>query len=109
MCLCGNLTHLYMHIKSAETSNNHDNTCKVCGKLSYSRCSICGVYMNLISKRVQAAGRTCFFDCHNDTFFGFSCADSGLSKNKCKDWTCPSHAKKIENSSIINKLNDGSS
>ena len=41
--LCGNLTQLDMHLKSSETGNKHGNTCKVCGKVAYSKCSICGV------------------------------------------------------------------
>ena len=41
--LCGNFTQLNMHIKSSETGNKHSNTCKVCGKVAYSKSSICGV------------------------------------------------------------------
>ena len=94
-----------MHLKSAETGNKHGNACKVCGKVAYSKCSICGVYLNLMANRVQAAGRTCFFDHHNAAFFGLAHADAGLSKTKSKDWNYPSLAKKIENARIINKLN----
>ena len=31
--LCGNITQLDMHLKSAEAVNNHDNVWKVCGKV----------------------------------------------------------------------------
>ena len=50
--------------------------------------------------------RTCFFDYHNDDFFGFSRADTGLSKTRSKDWNYPSLAKKRENTMIMNNLND---
>ena len=41
--LCGNLTQLDMHLKSSEIENKHIKTCEVCGKVAYSKCSICGV------------------------------------------------------------------
>ena len=76
--LCGNLTKLGMNLKSAETGNKNGKTSKVCGKVSYSKCSICGVYLNLMPNRGQAVGRTWFFDYHNDAFFGLARADAGL-------------------------------
>ena len=41
--------------------NKHGTSCKVCGDVDYSRCSICGIYRNFMANRDQAAGRTCFF------------------------------------------------
>ena len=43
--LCGNITQIDVHINYAETENNHCNFCKVYGEVSYSKCSICGVYI----------------------------------------------------------------
>ena len=57
-----------------------------------------------MTKRGQSAGRTCFFDYHNDAFFGLARADAGLSKTKNKDWNYPSLPKKRENASIINNM-----
>ena len=67
--LRGSLTQLNMHLKYAETGNKHVNSCKVCGKVAYSKCSICGVYRNLMANRGKLAGRTCFFDYHTDIFW----------------------------------------
>ena len=60
-------------------------------------------------KRGQSAGRTCFFDYHNDAFFGLARADAGLSKTKNKDWTYPSVAKERKKSRNTNNLNDETS
>ena len=83
-----------MYLKSAETGNKYVGVYKVCGKLDCSKFFICGVYLNFMDNRGQAAGRTCFFDYHNDDFFGLARSDSGLSKTKGKDRNYPSLAKK---------------
>ena len=103
--LCGNITQLDMHLKCAETGDKHGNFCKVFGKVDYYKCSICGFYLYLMDNRDQPAGRTCFFDYHNDAFFCLARADAGLSKTKSKDWTYPSLAKNRENIRNINKMN----
>ena len=59
-----------------------------------------------MTKRGQSAGRTCFFDYHNDAFFGLARADAGLSKTKSNDWNYPTLAEKIENTRIMNILNN---
>ena len=64
-----------MHIKSSETVNKHDNVCKVCGKVAYSKYSIFGVYLCLVEIRGKPAERTCFFDYHNGHFFGLARED----------------------------------
>ena len=94
--LCGNLIQLDMHLNSSETLNKHGNAWKVYDNVAYSKWYICGVYLNLMSNRGKSAGRTCFFDYHNNTFFGLSREDVGFSKTKSKDWNYPSIAKNIE-------------
>ena len=91
-----------MHINDEETVNNHGNECRVCGNLGYPKYSTCGVYLHLMANKGQSVGQTCFFDYHNDDFFGLARADAGLSKTKSKDWNYPKLAKKRENASIIN-------
>ena len=81
----GNLIHLDMYIKSTHIGNKHGYTCKVCGNMDYSECYICGVYLNLMANIGKSEGRTCFFDYHNDSFFGLAREDVGLSKKISKD------------------------
>ena len=95
-----------MHLKSAETGNNHVNFCTLCGKVDNSKCYICGFYLHLMANRGQATGRTCFFDYLNDVLFGLARADAGLSKIKGKECNYPSLYKKRENKRIINKFNN---
>ena len=95
-----------MNLKSPETGNKHGNVLKLCGKVAYSKCSICGFYLYFMFNRGQAAGRTCFFDYHYDDLFCLARVDAGLPKTKSKDWTYPSLAKKRYNARNINKLND---
>ena len=91
--LCGNLTHLDMHLKSEETGNKHDNACNVYGKVDYPKCSICGVCLHLMANRYQTLEWTSFFDYHNDTFFGLARADAGLKKPKVKTGIIPHFLK----------------
>ena len=67
--LCGNITQLYMHLKSAEILNKQVNACKVYGKVDYSKCSNCGLCLYLMTNKGKSAGQTCFFDYHNDIFW----------------------------------------
>ena len=82
--LCGNFAQLYMHLKSLEIVNKHGNSYKVCGKLAYSKCSIFEFYLVFMANIVQAAGRTCFFDCHNDDCFCFGTCRCRTLKNQKK-------------------------
>ena len=52
--LCGDITHLKMNIKSTETGHKNVNACMVCGKMAYSKCSICGIYLYLMENRGQS-------------------------------------------------------
>ena len=87
--LFGNLVQLDMHLKSEETVKKHGNMCKVCGNVDYSKYSICGVYLHLMSNRIQAAGRTCFFDYHNDDFFVWHVQMQDFQKPKSKTGIIP--------------------
>ena len=95
-----------MNLKSSEIGNKHGNVLKLSGKVAYSKFSICGFYLYFMFNRGQAAGRTCFFDYHNDDLFCLARADAGLPKTKGKDWTYPSLAKKIYNARNINNSNN---
>ena len=46
----------------------------------------------------------CFFDYHNDAFFGMARDDSAISGTKKSDWCYPTSAKKKENAKSIAKL-----
>ena len=95
-----------MYLKYAETGNKHGNPCKVYGNLTYSKCSILGVYLHLMANRGKSSGQTCLFEYHNDPFFCLACEDMGISKTKIKDWNYPSLSNKRENIRNINNLND---
>ena len=77
--LCRNLTQLYKHLNLSETGDKHGNACKICGKVVYSKCFICGVYLHFMANIVQS---------------------------EIKYWIYPSVAKKISNTRIINRLNN---
>ena len=74
--LCGNLSRLDKHIKSVETALKHPKACKVCGGDAYSMCNICGVPLHFIPTKGKHAGKMCFFDYHDDAFFGLAREDS---------------------------------
>lgn len=102
--LCGDLTRMMKHIQSMETSAKHPKICKVCGKDSYSVCTICDAPLHLMPTKGENKGKLCFFDYHNDAFFGMARDDSAISGTKKSDWCYPSRAKKRENAKSIAKL-----
>jgi len=95
--LCGNLSRLDKHIKSVETALKHPKACKVCGGDAYSVCNICGVPLHFIPTKGKHAGKMCFFDYHDDAFFGLAREDSKLSNAKKSEWAYPSISRKKEN------------
>ena len=95
-----------MHFKSSETRNKPINALKVCGKVDYYKCSIFGVYLNLMSNRGKSAVLTCSFHYHSYGSFFLAQEDVGLSKTKTKDCNYHSLAKKMENVRNTNELND---
>ena len=95
--LCGNLSRLDKHIKSVETALKHPKACKVCGGEAYSICGICGVPLHFIPSKGKHAGKMCFFDYHDDAFFGLAREDSKMNKSKKSEWAYPTVSKKKEN------------
>ena len=101
--LCGNLFRLEKHIKSVETALKHPKSCKVCGGDAYSICGVCNVPLHFIPTKGKHTGKICFFDYHDDSFFGLARDDSKLSNAKKSDWAYPTVSKKKEN---LKKWND---
>ena len=95
--LCGNLTRLNKHLKSVETSLKHPKSCKVCGGDAYSECEICGVFLHTMPAKGKNAGKTCFFDYHDDCFFGLARDDGRVREVKKSEWAYPTQAKRKRN------------
>ena len=95
--LCGNLSRLDRHIKSVETALKHPKACRVCGGDAYSICGVCGVPLHFIPTKGKHIGKMCFFDYHDDAFFGLAREDTKLTNARKSDWTYPSIAKKKGN------------
>ena len=95
--LCGDLSRLDKHIKSVETGLKHPKACRVCGGDAYSICKVCGVPLHFIPSKGQHIGKMCFFDYHNDCFFGLAREDTKLTKAKKSDWVYPTVSKIREN------------
>ena len=85
------------HITSVETALKHLNACKVCGGEAYSISGICGVHLHFIATKGKHAGKICFFDYHDDTFFGLARDDSKMNNTKKSEWAYPAVSKKKEN------------
>ena len=92
-----NLSRLDKHIKSVETAIKHPKACKVCGGDAYSVCGVCGVPLHFIPTKGKHAGKMCFFDYHDDAFFGLARDDSKMNNAKKSKWAYPTVSKKKEN------------
>ena len=98
--LCGDLSRLKKHIKSAKHSIKHPKKCKVCGGDAYSMCGICGVFLHYSPMKGKYAGKNCFHDYHDDGFFGLARDDDGISNVKKSEWKYPTVAKEKSNSQL---------
>jgi hypothetical protein len=104
--LCGDLSLLNHHLKSVQTGNKHPRNCKVCGKKAYSLCTVCGEAMHVMPNKGEVAGATCFFDYHNDAFFGMAQCDVSIAGTSKKDWNQPSASALRENKKLIDEISN---
>ena len=102
--LCGNLQQLKKHIKAAKHSIKHPKVCVICGGSAYSMCTICGVYLHFNPKKGEHAGKMCFHDYHDDSYFGLARCDHKITDNKKSEWSIPSRAKERENEKKMNDI-----
>lgn len=103
--LCGDLTKLKKHSKTAKHSIKHPQNCRVCGgAVLNSMCTICDVYLQFNPAKGKHVGKSCFHDYHDDAFFGLARCDTDISKVKKSDWVFPSKAKAKEHLRKIDKL-----
>ena len=93
-------------MKSLETALKHPKQCRVCGLDAYSICGLCKAPLHFLPTKGKNCGRTCFFDYHDDCFFGLAREDAKVSDFKKADWVYPSIAKKKENTRTIKSLNE---
>jgi hypothetical protein len=103
--LCGDLSGLQRHIASAKTGNKHPKNCKVCGEPAYSECTLCQVPLHYVTQRGSGAGKQCFFQWHDETFFGLCKEDCTLINKRKAEWEFPTLSKQRENQRFIRALN----
>ena len=61
------------------TSTDHPKICMVCGGDCYSSCGICDTLLHIMPAKGTHSGKRCFFDYHNDAFFGMARSECNLS------------------------------
>ena len=97
------------HIDNTETGIKHGNKCHVCGMMAYSKCKLCGVFLHFNTTRGEAAGKNCFFQYHDDSFFGLAKCDHAIANIKKSDWKDPSQAAQKKNRDYITRITNDSS
>ena len=95
--MCGDLTKLRSHINSLEIGLKHPNLCAVCGTNAYSKCTLCNKYVHYNVTRGVEKGKNCFFELHDDSYFGMARDDFQITNTKKGDWTKPSAQKMKKN------------
>lgn len=103
--LCGDLSTLQRHIAAAKTGNKHPKNCKVCGEPAYSECTLCQVPLHYVTQRGSGAGKQCFFQWHDESFFGLCREDCTLINKRKAEWEFPTLSKQRENQRFIRQLN----
>ena len=89
--LYSNLNMIDYHLKWCITGSKHNNNFKVGVLIEYSKCTICGIILHIMSNRYKSSGPT-FFNNHNVSFFGFSCYDTKNHKTRKSGWSYPTQA-----------------
>jgi hypothetical protein len=103
--LCGDLDMLTIHANSIEVGRKHAKKCAVCGMDAYAECKICGVALHPPNgTRGASAGKPCFYEYHNTSFFGLAKSDYALTGKRKVDWKEPTDAQKRNHSSFIKNL-----
>ena len=74
--LCGNLNNLGVRLEKVITRIKHPKLCVVCDLNAYSRCGIYDEAIHFMPAKGPCIGKKCFFDYHNDAFFGLTKNDS---------------------------------
>ena len=82
----------------------HPNNCAVCGTSAYSKCTLCNKYVHYNVTRGADKGKNCFFELHDDSYFGMARDDFLISNKKKGDWTKPSAQKLKKNKERIDKF-----
>ena len=94
------------YIEHSQTYS-HAKVCVVCGKLAYTECKLCKVFLHLPFLKVDAIGHgaNCFIDWHSDPFFGLAKEDYKHHKNLLrKDWKPATRQEKRENAKWIEDI-----
>ena len=92
--LCGNLEKIMCHVQSITGSKKHGRKCAVCGKEAYTSCGLCNIGLHYNAKQGVGCGKMCFFDYHDDQFFGLACADCTLVGTKLSEFNEPTAAER---------------
>ena len=77
--------------------------------MAYSKCKICGVFLHYNTTRGEAAGKNCFFQYHDDAFFGLAKCDHAIANIKKGDWKDPSQSAQKKNRDYITRITRDSS
>ena len=108
--LCGDLEKLCHHVASIEKLTK-PKICAWCGLNCYTKCTTCldskkkPVTLHYNAKKGSGKGSLCFYNYHNDLFFGLGRNDSTMLLNGVKgDWNKPDVVDIRENSEHIRTL-----
>jgi hypothetical protein len=103
--LCGDLSLLKKHIDGVSTGRKHPKICVVCGEQAYSVCTLCNnKAMHYFPQKGVNAGRSCFIDYHNDSFFGLAYDDIKLLNKRKSEWAPANLTKQRNNKKYIKDL-----
>jgi hypothetical protein len=78
------------------------------GEQAYWVCTLCNnKAMHYFPQRGQNAGRSCFIDYHNDSFFGLAYDNIKLVNKRMSDWSPANLTKQRNNKKYIKNLKGG--
>ena len=105
--LCGDLEKFTAHVKSLITLPKHPRICAVCGQDSYTVCGKCEVGLHYSVRRGVGKGLYCFFDYHDERFFGLARKDCGMVGKPLNQYKMPSKRQRRQNALLVANLMEG--
>ena len=100
------LSMLTRHVYLVKTGLKHEQLCTVCGENKcYAECGLCNIPLLYVSNRGSCAGKQCFVQWHDESYFELSTGDSSsLIEKRKANWEYPTSSKLHANQKHISLM-----
>jgi hypothetical protein len=106
--LVGSFAPLYPHLSSCtKVATKGGRQCQVCGMLAHTQCShkdCGGVALHFFPQRGESAGKACYLEYHDRSYFGLAVCDAKLVGGNRKGFAPPNKKRKEQHAGAVAEL-----